>query len=177
MATVEDAIARYEELCHWCESWQQKNFLFYGDYITCKKGCSQCCALSTVNALEAAVISRFIRANNTLFSTAPPDRCPLLSNDLCPVYPVRPVICRSHGLPVISSRLTNNKIDYCPKNFTDFPPENLKNEHIINIDQLTENLVRLNLAFCILLGSKELASQRFPLSELAGGNIPEILII
>jgi hypothetical protein len=177
MATPQDVIARYDELTNWCETSQQKIFHYYSEYIRCRKGCAECCTLSGVNALEATIISRFIRENKLSIPSASSDnhQCPLLQNKICTVYPARPIICRTHGLPVISSQLTDNKIDYCPLNFEDFSTESFKKGYIIDLDQVTENLVRLNLAFCILLGNQELASQRFSLADIAIGAIPEIV--
>jgi hypothetical protein len=101
-----------------------------GAAITCHAGCSDCCRRFTVTELEAEVIreglaalaaprraelaSRAREADTTV--------CPALDADgRCAIYAHRPVICRTHGLPI---RFTEPRagrslpmIDACPKNF------------------------------------------------------------
>lgn len=87
--------------------------------MQCKEGCSGCCRPGlSVFGLEAAKIRESLAA---LSQNAPAirdtvrrqghlavqdpgsvSRCPLLVDDRCAVYHERPLICRSHGLPILS---------------------------------------------------------------------------
>ena len=101
-----------------------------GEQITCHAGCSDCCRRFTVTGIEAEVIGEGLaalpdarrdelaaRASNTTT-----DVCPALDTDgRCAIYAHRPLICRTHGLPI---RFTEQRagrslpmLDACPKNF------------------------------------------------------------
>jgi uncharacterized protein len=76
----------------------------------CQSGCFGCCQAGlTVSNVEAARISEWLRDNGATLAKIRdrshmldhPDYCGLLDVDgRCLIYPVRPLICRSHGLPV-----------------------------------------------------------------------------
>lgn len=101
-----------------------------GAAITCHAGCSDCCRRFTVTGLEAEVIREGVRAlpdarREELATRARDDAtdvCPALDADgRCAIYAHRPVICRTHGLPI---RFTEPRagrslpmLDACPKNF------------------------------------------------------------
>ncbi len=59
-------------------------------------------------------------------------RCPLLDDHgRCRTYDARPLICRSHGLPI----QVQGRRDVCPLNFTDGPRvEALAAEVVFNVD-------------------------------------------
>ena len=101
-----------------------------GEAITCHAGCSDCCRRFTVTGLEAEVIREGLEAlpdarRDELARRADDDTtdvCPALDADgRCAIYAHRPVICRTHGLPI---RFTEPRagrslpmLDACPKNF------------------------------------------------------------
>jgi hypothetical protein len=91
--------------------------------ITCSPGCDGCCQEGlTVTALEASVIRAFLAARGRLPTAPRPGGCALLDAEgRCTIYPVRPLICRAHGLPLRFSSATGGRalpvIDACPKNF------------------------------------------------------------
>lgn len=98
--------------------------------ITCHAGCSDCCRRFTVTGLEASVIREGLASlpdarRDELEARARDDTtdvCPALDADgRCAIYAYRPVICRTHGLPI---RFTEQRagrslpmLDACPKNF------------------------------------------------------------
>ena len=90
--------------------------------------------------------------------------CVFLVNNECAIYPVRPIICRTHGLPIMYPDRQN--IDACPLNFTDIEFESIDPQYVFNSESITENLIRLNLAFSILTGQIEDAGKRIPLTWL-----------
>jgi len=98
--------------------------------FTCGEGCAACChARFSVFAVEAAPISAALtrlaaedpalraRIRRQADDPAHADRCALLVDDRCSVYGERPLICRSHGLPV----LADDRVDHCPLNFGNEP--------------------------------------------------------
>ena len=93
--------------------------------FACAEGCHACCAPNlSVFELEAAPIrdalARLDPATRNLVrrqgSDPGRDRCPLLVEGRCSVYARRPLICRSHGLPVADE---DGSVSWCPLNFTD----------------------------------------------------------
>lgn len=102
-----------------------------GAAITCHAGCDDCCRRRfTVTGIEAAVIREGLAAlpearRDELAIRAregDPGVCAALDADgRCAIYAHRPVICRTHGLPL---RFTEERagrslpmLDACPKNF------------------------------------------------------------
>lgn len=101
------------------------------DAFACRAGCSSCCVAFSVAPIEA---DRLRGALSRLAATDPalrhrvreqgvePERraCALLVDDRCSVYDERPIICRSHGLPVratLDDGSTHTSV--CPLNFVD----------------------------------------------------------
>jgi hypothetical protein len=63
-------------------------------------------------------------------------RCPLLSDaGQCRVYDARPMICRSHGLPIQVGEPPQR--DVCPLNFPEGPPvETLEADVVLDVNRL-----------------------------------------
>jgi Fe-S-cluster containining protein len=118
--------ARYAELCAKVDAFFAKaHAASPGEGgITCHAGCSECCRRRfSVTRLEAEAIEELLAAlpddrRAALAERAlrgDPGVCPALDADgRCAVYAARPLICRSHGLPI---RFQPGLLDACPKNF------------------------------------------------------------
>jgi len=97
----------------------------------CAEGCETCChqrfsvfeveAVPVREALaELAETDPVLRQRVREQATDPDhsDRCALLVDGRCAVYAARPMICRSHGLPVaIRGADGETELDCCPLNF------------------------------------------------------------
>ena len=106
MATLENyhrLLARVDELCRTIEQ-------SLGEAITCHAGCSSCCLSISVFPVEMAAMIEAAgrlpaddlrRLKEKLTAWSGGDVCPLLSADRCLLYEARPIICRTHGLPVL----------------------------------------------------------------------------
>lgn len=127
--------------------------------LKCGAGCSSCCHqhLSVV-PLEWSRICEAVEAlpgasreglqERVKAGRADP-RCPLLGDDeRCLVYEARPMICRSHGLPIqIGSPPVR---DVCPLNFTEGPDiETLDSELVLDVERINQMLGLM----CTLAGS------------------------
>jgi len=84
----------------------------HGQHVTCAEGCHSCCHPSlTVSEVEARLIASHLSAHPDLRQRAlklersDPHhgaRCAFLSaQGRCEIYEVRPVVCRSFGVPLI----------------------------------------------------------------------------
>jgi len=96
--------------------------------MQCRSGCDSCChARLSVFSIEAEGIGRALarlptairaRVRAQAVDPAWADRCPMLIDHGCSVYDERPLICRSHGVPLLieDGDRTQHK-ECCPLNF------------------------------------------------------------
>jgi Fe-S-cluster containining protein len=133
-----------------------------GDQITCSAGCSSCCTSITVFPVEAAAMRErlkklpALRADEILRHVtehAAGERCPLLSHNHCLLYETRPIICRTHGLPIIYTADGHRNSDCCPHNLT--ATESLSGANVIDLDKLNTLLVAVNSLYLSQSESEE----------------------
>ncbi len=110
--------------------------IVHADRLQCRRGCSDCCVDDlTVAAVEA---ERIRRAHSELLRQAVPHpvgRCAFLDDlGACRIYPERPYVCRTQGLPL--RILFENEVgeieerrDICPLNLDGGPPLEELDEH------------------------------------------------
>jgi len=124
------------------------------DSVSCRKGCDACCRHFSIFWVEAISLANFVTnlpqkqaaflRSKAQFLTEK-DVCPLLVDGVCAVYSIRPIICRTHGLPIFTRGETTQIIDFCPQNFTQV--ETIPGHLIIDLDQLNTTLVAINALF------------------------------
>ncbi len=109
--------------------------------LTCRAGCSACCQVELeVSEVEAAPIERALRALSPAARARLAERvpragaCVMLEPDgRCAIYPARPLVCRTQGLPLrypagtlptdaAQGRVPGGDVTWCPLNFRDGPP-------------------------------------------------------
>ncbi len=124
----------------------------YGEQIVCRAGCAECCeaGLSLV-MIEAVALGRaygideeriLLQAGQPPFRTE--GRCALLSaDDLCRVYPTRPLICRTHGLALLYPE--EETIRFCKKNFISQSPHR---SAVLDVANMETALFAVNLDYC-----------------------------
>jgi len=123
--------------------------------ITCSEGCSSCCTAITLFPVEAMALNvaleslpdaRQAAIRSHVAARAGGERCPLLEDHRCLLYSARPIICRTHGLPIIYSEGNERKSDCCPLNLSD-GEQPLSGSAIIDLDRLNTLLVAVNALF------------------------------
>jgi hypothetical protein len=74
--------------------------------------------------------------------------------------------------------LDNEKtaLSSCPLNFTHTTITSLPSSQLFNTAVITDNIMRFNLAFCLLLGQKNLADKRIPLASILSGSVAERIL-
>ena len=102
------------------------------DQISCRAGCDSCCVAGlTVFPVEAASLQRFLDAHVPAFSQKGEGWCTFVAVDgRCAVYDARPLLCRTHGLPLKglqpekrgSLRVVAEGVSVCGLNFTGRSP-------------------------------------------------------
>ncbi|WP_298038574.1 YkgJ family cysteine cluster protein [uncultured Desulfuromonas sp.] len=126
----------------------------FSDEIACHRGCDSCCRHLSVFPVEGYALARALeempeKAANRLRGlarkVAPDAPCPLLKGGECLLYSARPIICRTHGLPLLTGEGGERRIDFCPQNFTG--AASLPAEAVINLDLLNATLATVNGLF------------------------------
>jgi uncharacterized protein len=128
----------------------------HGSRLTCCRGCSMCCVDDlTVFEVEAENIRR---SHSELLQAAVPHErgaCAFLDVDgACRIYPDRPYVCRTQGLPLrwLDEDENGDFIEFrdiCPLNDEgDVEPiEELPEEECWSIGPMEERLAKLQLEF------------------------------
>ncbi len=125
----------------------------------CADGCDACCHVRIgVFAVEAAPIREALaqlatadpalrtRVRLQADDPAHAHHCALLVEGRCAVYEQRPLICRSHGLPVLApdpDEPETVQLDHCPLNFTAQPPPRASMLRLDAVNQPLALLARL----------------------------------
>lgn len=79
----------------------------------------------------------------------------------CGIYPVRPLICRTHGLPI---KAPEGQRDTCPLNFADEGAlDAVPGADVLDLDGLNQRFALVELLFC---REEALEPARIPLSVL-----------
>jgi len=146
----------------------------YPEQITCREGCSACCTLQGILPVEAASLSLAFRQLSSveakrlrrqLSAAADEEFCPLLADDRCPLYAARPVICRTHGLPLLVEDQHGRRVDRCPLNFAGV--ETLPGSAVISLETLNLALVAANRHFLESCFPDGHLPERIPLQKIA----------
>ena len=128
--------------------------------FSCKLGCDQCCHVDlSISAIEATAISDWFdqldqdikkdlkeiwqneqsMGNDLAGNLVRP--CVFLYEGKCSIYETRPIICRSHGLPLLRSENGKNFLDCCSLNFQNRTPPK---EDMLDLERLNLILSTLN---------------------------------
>ena len=177
MAALQAILGNYDKLCGYCDSFFLSVQKRYAGELKCKKGCNACCELHSVCGLEAHAVAACLAKKNALRPQQRKNRsrCALCVNGKCIAYPARPVICRTHGVPLFLDK-GKTVASSCRLNFAGRDLAALPRAHVLDTAAITENLVRLNMAFCMAAGCTELASARFTMAAVLAGDIPESIL-
>ena len=146
-------IAQIEVLCTHVKS-------IHGDSIVCRAGCDECCVNFTIGAGEFAALKGKILNLPECSGNKDRGRCFFLKSGLCSIYEFRPVICRTHGLPVrFKDDNGNMKYSSCGKNSA----TTMDASNTIDIDSINEKLAILNM---LALKANPSLKERYYLYEI-----------
>lgn len=130
-------MSRLDELHAKVDAFFARVLARHGDDMQCQAGCADCCRVRlTVTSVEAAAIRALVASWPTARRRAladaagagadaagPADRCAALDEaGRCRIYAARPIVCRSHGVPVRMRRGHLPVLEVCPHNFTRTEP-------------------------------------------------------
>lgn len=123
-------------------------------HLACRPGCDSCCRHLSIFTVEAAALTRalaqlppeqaeVIRQAAAQAETEGP--CPLLKGGLCLLYEARPIICRTHGLPLLVTRDDSKEIDFCPENFQGLA--SIPGSAVLDLERLNAALAAINALY------------------------------
>jgi len=168
---MDDLLSNYRQLVARIDALCRGIVEALGEQITCSKGCSNCCTAITLFPVEAAALAAALDAlperdaeeiRRHAAERVEDERCPLLHHHCCLLYAARPIICRTHGLPIIYGSGQERRIDYCPLNLTE--SESLPGSVIIDLDNLNSLLVAVNALFLSQADAQD-TSERLTIAE------------
>ena len=155
----------------------------YGAKMRCAAGCSECCGVQlTLSPVEAEELSRHLaglprEATARLAARAEALRgasgpCPALEADgRCGVYAARPLICRTHGvpmrlprpssLPVLEDR--DSGMAVCHLNFTDVALSAVDADCVLALESIDSILAVVNARAC---GEGRDRLERIPIGDV-----------
>lgn len=132
----------------------------------CAAGCDDCCRqrLTVFPVEAAAIVAHLAHVDPALrarlrHTPDPPDRCAFLLDGRCVIYGARPIICRTHGLPV----RVDGRLDHCPLNFTDDEPEPAI---VLDLEQINTMVALVDRLHAEAVGDPA-DRPRIPLADLA----------
>lgn len=164
-------VARVDALCHGIEKALR-------EHITCSEGCSTCCTSITLFPVETAALNIALdvmpaeEADNIrsyVSEHADDERCPLLHHQRCLLYAARPIICRTHGLPILYTENDQQRVDCCPLNMEQC--ESLPGSVVIDLDRLNSVLVAVNALFLSQTDNPAELPERLSIAEALTGGV------
>jgi uncharacterized protein len=153
MVTDTDLLADYRKLIEKVDALCATITRNHAADIACRKGCCDCCRHFSIFWVEACALAEAIGklpvtealALRQHAAAAEGAVCPLLQEGACVLYQHRPIICRTHGLPILVDQTDTQLVDFCPRNF--LSSETLPGTAIINLDRLNAALAAINRVF------------------------------
>jgi Fe-S-cluster containining protein len=122
-------------------------------HLMCKKGCDLCCMDYSILPVEFYFIldelkSGGFKTENLILTDKDTGDCIFLKDHACAIYESRPLICRTHGLPLL---YTNNdgewELSTCELNFTNFDFDDFSEKNTYPQDTFNSKLFLLNREF------------------------------
>jgi Fe-S-cluster containining protein len=140
--------------------------------LVCRKGCCLCCTNLKVFPVEFFSIVEEMKKdgwNKPAFDAA--RTCGYLNEQgACEIYPYRPMICRTQGLPLAfyDDDSQGYSVTFCPQNFTvDADKLDFNADNTLNLDRLNDKLFEIHLQFLAEHPEMSLTEQsRIELSRL-----------
>lgn len=136
-----------------------------GAHIACAPGCADCCGqVLEIMPVEFYYLQSAARQKPPNAGSEAGSACPILYRGLCALYDHRPVICRTHGLPLLLEEEGRHWVDCCKKNFMSGSLPELPGDSLLHLERLNLLLVSINHVFSAAAGID--AAQRISIAEL-----------
>ena len=141
-------------------------------HLNCREGCDQCCLNLRLFPVEFhAILSELTpdRIPSINIITGEDDPCTFLNDHSCSIYPSRPIICRTHGLPLLftNDEGTDLELALCELNFTDAEDVEFTVDNTYPEDSFVSRLYLINRDFMKHYNGTEYRGQQLiPLTNI-----------
>ncbi len=150
---MDEVIQKYRQLRADVDRQSDALYAIHAHHIRCRQQCTDCCMNLTVWPVEFFAIVEDVRAAGIrpVFDEAA--SCGFLKDGLCQIYSFRPIICRTHGLPLVYLDDRDDEpshcVIFCQKNFTASQADAIKfgPANTLDMDQVNQSLARLHTAY------------------------------
>lgn len=156
------SIKRYLELRNEIDAQTRQFDLLHKEHMVCKKGCDKCCLDFDVFPIEYEAIKQQIKNEypeliDNLAQTENKERCAFLKAGQCSIYNARPIICRTHGYPLINMNDDGDQweLSFCELNFTNVDDTYFDDKNVYEQDTGNSRLFMLNKEYIKTLPSLE----------------------
>jgi Fe-S-cluster containining protein len=144
----------------------------HSKFMKCKNGCDLCCIDFSIFPIEYHFILNEIEKTDTKLESEGKSKgnvCSFLKNHSCTIYKHRPIMCRTHGLPLIYANDEGEfELSACELNFTKFDFNDFTMENTLPQDKYNSKLFLLNREFIATFKEKNYnETDLIPLKELA----------
>jgi hypothetical protein len=141
-------------------------------HMKCKNGCSLCCMDFSVFPVEFYFILNELKNENIKHGKNGDlnnEICAFLRNHSCTIYQHRPIMCRTHGLPLLYANDEGDwELSACELNFTDYDFEDFTPENTLPQDRYNSKLFLLNREFIAEFTDKKYGElDLIPMKQLA----------
>ncbi|SHE76513.1 Putative zinc-or iron-chelating domain-containing protein [Mariniphaga anaerophila] len=151
---MEKHFIAYRQLRKEIDNASDKLLKEHAGNMQCKKGCDLCCMDYSILPLEFYSILDELKTRNLNTEELPEEEnmeegdCVFLKNHVCAIYESRPMICRTHGLPLLYTNDDDEwELSTCELNFTQFDFEKFTPENTYPQDKFNSELFLLNRKF------------------------------
>ncbi|WP_439182205.1 YkgJ family cysteine cluster protein [Carboxylicivirga taeanensis] len=141
--------------------------------MACKKGCDMCCLNFDVFPIEFDYIKQQVEAlyPDVLSQQAPEklgEKCVFLNEHRCSIYEARPIICRTHGYPLLYMNEAGDQweLSHCELNFTTVDEDYFHEENCYAQDTYNSRLFMLNKEYIKTAHPDKNEFDLMPLSHL-----------
>ncbi len=143
------AVRAYKQLVARVDEEVGRLVRLHEPHLRCRPGCDACCHVErTVNRLEAYWIWQALSTSRPLLPEPQPGRCALLVDRLCALYPARPILCRTHGLPLVYFDRGEIGVTHCQLNFKYLDAGGFEASEVLEMAPINARLLELDRQFC-----------------------------
>lgn len=122
--------------------WKQHN-----SNMKCASGCSSCCQAFKILPIEHEYIQEKIKdLDFEINENIKKGECKYLVDNKCSIYDHRPIICRTHGFPLVrlNEELEEYEVSFCHLNFKGVSLEKFNSNNVFFEDTFNSKLFKLN---------------------------------
>lgn len=141
------------------------------EHMQCRNRCDLCCIDFSVFPIEFYFILNELKKKNFKPESdvnTENEICVFLKNSSCTIYQQRPIMCRTHGLPILYANDNGEwELSACELNFTEFDFDDFTMENTLPQDKYNSKLFLLNREFIAEFKDKKYGEfDLIPLKEL-----------